>query len=153
MLHPFCWKKLYAMQISFSFKYFHFNCLSLSFQCLSKIDFKDSAKQKHLMDVELNFGVNLELSHRQKNEKVSTNQVLGFKRDIVNFRSTLCSHSTEKSPMKFYLTQNWRCFTPNLFSKAPRPVECNINIYWKILLPLFIFLKNLQMTQNSSFQS
>ena len=46
---------------------------------LSKIDFKNSAKQKRPVDVEVNVGFKPELSHLQKNGKVSTNQVLGFK--------------------------------------------------------------------------
>ena len=76
-----------------------------------------------MVDVELNVGVKLELSHLQKNGKVSTNQVLGFKRDVVNFLSTLCSQITEKSPIKFPLTRNSRCFIPNLLVESPKVSE------------------------------
>ena len=99
--------------------------LSNSNSCLhlSKIDFKDLAKQKRLVDVELNVGVKLELSHLQKSGKVNTNQVLGFKRDVANFLSTLCSHFTEKSPIKFPLTWNSRFFIPNLLVESPKVSE------------------------------
>ena len=90
---------------------------------LSKIDVKDPLKQKHPVDVELNGGVQPELSHLQKNGKVSTNQVLGFKRDVVNFLSILCSHITEKSPIKFPLSWNSRCFIPNLLVESAKVRE------------------------------
>ena len=89
---------------------------------LSKIDFKDSAKQKRPINAELNVGVKLELSHLQKNGKFSTNQALGFKRDIVNFLSTLCFH-IQKSPVKFLPTENSRCFIPKWLVQSPEVSE------------------------------
>ena len=89
---------------------------------LSKIDFKDSAKQKRLINAELNVRVKLELSHLQKNGKFSTNQALRFKRDIVNFLYTLCSH-IQKSPVKFLPTGNSRSFIPKWLVQSPEDSE------------------------------
>lgn len=89
---------------------------------LSKIDFKDSAKQKRPINAELNVGVKLELSHLHKNGKFSTNQALGFKRDIVNFLSTLCFH-IQKSPVKFLPTENSRCFILKWLVQSPEVSE------------------------------
>ena len=89
---------------------------------LSKIDFKDSAKQKRLINAELNVRVKLELSHLQKNGKFSTNQALRFKRDIVNFLYTLCSR-IQKSPVKFLPTGNSRSFIPKWLVQSPEDSE------------------------------
>ena len=42
---------------------------------------------------------------------------------IFSFLSTLCSHIAERSLIKFPLTLNWRCFTPNLLVKSPKISE------------------------------
>ena len=89
---------------------------------LSKIDFKDSAKQKRLINPELNVRVKLELSHLQKNGKFSTNQALRFKRDIVNFLYTLCSR-IQKSPVKFLPTGDSRSFIPKWLVQSPEDSE------------------------------
>ena len=89
---------------------------------LSKIDFKDSAKQKRLINAELNVRVKLELSYLQKNGKFSTNQALRFKRDIVNFLYTLCSR-IQKSPVKFLPTGNSRSFIPKWLVQSPEDSE------------------------------
>ena len=68
-------------------------------------------------------GVKLELSYLQINGKVRSNQVLGFKRDVVNFLSTLCSCINEKSPIKFPLAQNSRCLIANLLFESPEVSE------------------------------
>ena len=49
--------------------------------------------------------------------------MLGFKREVVNFLSTLCSHTTEKSPITFRLTRNSRCFIPDLLFERPEVSE------------------------------
>ena len=94
-----------------------------TFLRLSKIKFKDSAKQKHPVDVELNVGVKLDLSNLLKHGKVSTNQMLGIKRDVVNLLSTLCSRITENSLIKIPFTRNSRCCMPNVFVESPKVSE------------------------------
>ena len=49
--------------------------------------------------------------------------MLGFKRNVVNFLSTLCSHITKKSPITFRLTRNSRCFIPDLLFESPEVSE------------------------------
>ena len=48
--------------------------------------------------------------------------MLGF-RCVVDFLSTLCSHITEKSPIKSPLTHNSRCFIPDLLVESPEVSE------------------------------
>ena len=68
--------------------------------------------------------------------------MLGFKNDVVNFLFTLCFRITEKSPIKFPLTQNSRCFIPNLLVESLAVTEMrNKHYYRKILLQLIRWRK------------
>ena len=65
-------------------------------------------------EVDPGIGVKLELSILRKNGKISENQVLNFKRDVVSFLSKICTHLAEESPIKLSFPRNSRCFIPSL---------------------------------------
>ena len=86
---------------------------------LSKVKFTDPSVQKRASDVDPGIVLKLELSYLRKNGKITENQVLKFKRDITSYLSELCVHLAEKSPVKFSLTRNCRCFIPALLIETP----------------------------------
>ena len=86
---------------------------------LSKFKLTDPSVQKRASDVDPGIVLKLELSYLRKNGEITGNQVLKFKRDITSYLSELCVHLAEKSPVKFSLTRNCRCFTPALLIETP----------------------------------
>ena len=80
---------------------------------LSKVKFTDPSVQKRASDVDP--GIVLKLSYLRKNGKITENQVLKFKRDLLE----LCVHLAEKSPVKFSFTRNCRCFIAALLIETP----------------------------------
>ena len=85
---------------------------------LSKVKFNDPSVQKRASDVDPGIVPKLELSYLRKNGKI-TEKVLKFKRDIASYLSELCVDLPEKSPVKFSLTRNCRCFIPALSIETP----------------------------------
>ena len=85
---------------------------------LSKIKFTDPSVEKRASDVDPGISLKLELSYLRKNGKI-TEKVLKFKRDITSYLSELCVDLPEKSPVKFSLTRNCRCFIPALSIETP----------------------------------
>ena len=79
-----------------------------------KLHFKDRVTQKHGHGIDPEISVKLEHADFKKNGKAGDNQILKFKRDIVLFLSISCAHLAEKSPIKFPLARNSRCFIPSL---------------------------------------
>ena len=86
---------------------------------LSKVKLTDPSVQKRASDVDPGIVLKLELFYLRKNGKITENQVLKFKRDITSYLSELCVHLAEKSPVKFSLTRNCRCFIPALLIETP----------------------------------
>ena len=86
---------------------------------LSKVKFTDPSVQKRASDVDPSIVLKLELSYLRKDGKITENQILKFKRDITSYLSELCVHLAGKSPVKFSLTRNCRCFIPALLIETP----------------------------------
>ena len=126
---PFLAQSIEDILHSFSSVFLLKDTLNKANRCLhlSKLYFKDRAIQKHWQDVDPGISVKLKIADLKKNGRANDNQILKFKRDIVSFLSTFCAHLAEKSPVKFSLIRNSRCFIPSLFVESPDVSEIRFN--------------------------
>lgn len=73
---------------------------------LIKVDFQEVAQHKRPGDVNAGNTIKLQLNDLKRNGKFSDAQIITFKRDIVEFLSTLCALETFKKFIKVAVGEN-----------------------------------------------
>ena len=88
-----------------------------------KLDVPDETNQKDINSVDLGFGIKYELKRLIDSGKVTRMQVFQFKKEVLKFLASLCSHAVEKSLLRSLFARCLKCLSPKIMLESSRSCE------------------------------
>ena len=102
----------------------------------TKIDVADKINQKDINSVDLGCGIKCDLKRLIDSKKVISMQVFQFKKEVLEFLTSLFSHAVEKSPFRSLLARCLKCLSPNFMVESS--ISCKL-MFGKILEKLISY--------------